>query len=78
MSSKGTPRYTFRVPPTLMQEIRLAIDRRNVYTRDEPWTLTGFVIAALAEKLAKMERSRGGRRIDPEMTDFPVTAHTNP
>ncbi len=78
MSSKGTPRYTFRIPRPLMEEIRLAIARRNVWTRDEPWDLTGFVIAALQEKLAKMERSRGDRKKASDNTDFSVTFHPNP
>lgn len=56
--SKGTDRYTFRLPQELMAAVATTIYRRNLHTDKEPWELSEFVRVAIKEKLAKMERSR--------------------
>lgn len=56
--SKGTDRYTFRLPQDMMAEVAATIYRRNLHTDREPWELSEFVRVAIREKLAKMERSR--------------------
>lgn len=60
--SKGSQIVPIRVPADLMAAMTIAIDRRNAVAAGEPWTRTGFIVTAIREKLAKMERSRGGRR----------------
>jgi hypothetical protein len=57
VSSKGTPIRTFRCQDDLWDQIKEAIERRNQWSRDEPWTLSDFMGAAIREKLAKMARS---------------------
>jgi hypothetical protein len=56
--SRGTERYTFRLPPKLMREVEATRLLRNQNTREEPWTLSDLVRIALAEKVKKMNRSR--------------------
>lgn len=67
MPSKGTPFRTFRLPEALAVEIETTIARRNVHSANPPWSFSGFILAALREKLDKMERSRtqGGRKRRP-------------
>jgi hypothetical protein len=60
--SKGSPIVPVRIPPELLGEVARCIARRNVWSRNEPWTTSGFVIAAIREKLAKMERSRNCKK----------------
>lgn len=63
--SKGTKRFAFRLPPSLIDEMEETISRRNHNAPGEPWTFSDFVRIACREKVAKMERSRGGRRKFP-------------
>lgn len=63
--SKGSPIVPIRIPPDLLGEMERVIAARNVVTRGEPWTRTGFVISAIREKLLKMERSRRGKAVKP-------------
>lgn len=58
MPSKGTARYTFRLPTALVQHVEFTRSHRNNHTRNAPWTLSDFVREALAEKCWKMNRSR--------------------
>lgn len=59
MPSKGTARYTFRLPPELMMEVEATIQLRNEHTTQEEWDLSEFVRVALREKVSKMDRCRG-------------------
>ena len=61
MPSLGTGKILVRVPDALRLQIEDTIKARNLLSSSEPWSLSDFVRIALAEKLAKMERSRGGR-----------------
>lgn len=58
--SKGTKVFSLRIDDELFAAVHAAILKRNLHTRDEDWTFTDFMRAALREKLAKMERSRKG------------------
>lgn len=62
MASKGTPVYTLRIPNELAAEIETTINRRNIYTLNEPWHWSGFVLTAIREKLNHMERSRRAKK----------------
>jgi hypothetical protein len=60
--SKGSPIITLRLPPALLTLVRSAI-ARSEHTRFEgPWDLSSFIVAAIREKLAHMERSNRPRR----------------
>lgn len=56
--SKGTRMKGVRIPPALMQEINETIERRNTWTRREPWKFTGFILQAIRDKIDQMKRSR--------------------
>lgn len=56
--SKGSKIVQFRLPPALEAEVGITIARRNLYRRGRPWDRTGFLLTAIREKIAKMERSR--------------------
>lgn len=62
MSSKGTPRYTFRLPDELLAEIELKLSTLRVFSRSRRWTLSEFIRVACVERLKKMERSNRPRR----------------
>lgn len=59
--SRGTWVTTLRIPDKLRNEMYLTIEQRNLFTRGEPWTTTGFILSAIREKIDKMSRSRRGR-----------------
>jgi len=60
--AKGSPIIPVRIPADLLGAIDRQIESRNAVAHGEPWTRSAFIVAALREKLAKMERSRSGRR----------------
>ncbi len=59
--SKGTPIRHFRMLDSEWQEMLDTIELRNLFTREEHWDKSAFITLAIREKIAKMERSRGGR-----------------
>jgi metal-responsive CopG/Arc/MetJ family transcriptional regulator len=59
--SKGTRVYPVRLPADLVAEVELTVQRRNLMSREEPWTFSDFLRIALREKVCKMERSRKPR-----------------
>jgi len=59
--SKGTKTYAVRLPVDLVLQIGETVERRNLWTREEEWTLSDFIRIALEEKVRKMERSRTAR-----------------
>ncbi len=59
--SKGTTRYTVRLPDDLMTQVATTIYRRNLHSDREPWDLSAFLRVAIREKLLKMERCRKRR-----------------
>ena len=60
--SIGSPRMTVRIPADLLAAVDRQVESRNAVAHGEPWTRSAFIVAALREKLAKMQRSRTGRR----------------
>ena len=60
--SKGTTIYTMRIPDELIAQVEGTMSRLNHYRRDEPLTRSAFFLAAIREKLHKMERSRRSKK----------------
>jgi hypothetical protein len=62
--SKGTRIFPVRLPTDLIDEVRLTIDRRNLWSAAEPWNLSDFIRVCLTREMQKMRRSRrkGKRR----------------
>lgn len=59
--SRGTEIYTVRIPTTLSEKLVSTIARRNLGSKEQPWTTSDFIRIAIAEKILKMERGRGVR-----------------
>lgn len=59
---KGSPVIPIRFPVDLLAVVDQEVSRSADYRTDGPWTRSSFVLAAVREKLAKMERSRKWRR----------------
>lgn len=55
--SKGSPVVQIRVPADLLEQVLVSIARCNVNRQQEPYTLSGWVLAAIRERLAKHRRS---------------------
>lgn len=60
--SKGRRILTFRISEEMHGDVIRLVERRNSTTREEPWTMTDFVLRAIAEKIAHVERSRAPKR----------------
>lgn len=60
--SKGSPVIPLRIPQTLLNEMEIVIAQRNTLTLNEPWSRSSFIVAAIREKLAHMERSRSKKK----------------
>lgn len=58
MSSRGTPIRTFRCAEELWDDLQECIARRNMWSREQPWSASDFIGLAIKEKIAKMGRSR--------------------
>lgn len=56
--SAGSPICPIRIPAALLAEIERVIENANERRKGEPWTRTAFILTAIREKVAKMERSR--------------------
>lgn len=56
--SKGHPRITLRVDQEDLEEIGLFLGSHNARTREAPWSVSDFIRAAIAEKIAHLIRSR--------------------
>jgi hypothetical protein len=59
---KGTPKIVFRLDVETAELMRQTLERRNMWTRDEEWTVSDFIRVAVREKCAKMRRCRACRR----------------
>lgn len=59
--NKASRYVPIRIPMDVWDEMELTIRRAEQYRRDEPWNTTTFIITAIREKLAKMDRSRRSR-----------------
>lgn len=60
--SKGSPIVPIRIPAELLALVDEQIASSNTRRGDEPWTRSAFIIAAIKEKLDKMERSRKSKK----------------
>ncbi len=68
--SKGSPIVPIRVPSDLLARIDQQIADSNPRRSAEPWTRSAFILSAVAEKLAKMERGRKTQRlVSPRAVD---------
>jgi len=68
--SRGTPIRHFRMIDSEWREMLDTIRLRNLHTREEEWDKTAFITLAIREKVAKMERSRGGRKASVCLADL--------
>lgn len=60
--TEGNPKLLVRVSREMRDQIKEAIRRRNLRSRDEPWDMSAFIRVAIRDKLHHMERSRGRKR----------------
>jgi hypothetical protein len=67
MPSKGTPRRSFRMSDDAFEQMLETIERRNVWTKEAPWSVSDFIGIAIADKIRKMSRS--GKREVPQLED---------
>jgi uncharacterized protein YifN (PemK superfamily) len=58
MPSKGNPVIHTRISHELHAEMMDQIQLSNMTRRESPWTVAEWVEQAIAEKIAKMKRSR--------------------
>jgi len=63
--SKGSQIVPVRIPLPMLVDMDQQIEKRNATARGEPWTVSEFIRSAIADKLAKMGRSRAasGKRL---------------
>lgn len=59
--AKGSPIVPVRVPEDTLKEIDDAVERSQTHRKKGGHTRTSFILEAVAEKFAKMERSRKWR-----------------
>lgn len=58
----GNPTVSVRLPPELTAEIDRIILRSADKREAGPWTRHSFIVAAIRDKLAHMERGRRSRK----------------
>lgn len=72
---RGTKITTLRIPAELRKRIEAAMISANRTRKDQPYTTTAWIIAALMEKLDHLQRSRRPKRdlvsCQPDMYDPP-------
>jgi hypothetical protein len=56
--SRGSRIIPLRVKPELLARMQQTIERRNAITREAPWSMTDFVLAAVKDKLLHLDRAR--------------------
>lgn len=61
MSTRGTRITPLRLKPDLVAQIKAAYAAANLTRREEPYNLTSWIVQAITEKLAKLERGRKPR-----------------
>lgn len=62
MQRKNSEYVPIRIPLWLAGKMDLELKRRENHPLYPPWTRTGFILAAIREKIDKMRRSRSCRR----------------
>lgn len=68
--SKGTKVVTFRLDADRERRINLEIAFRLNHPTAEPFTFTSFILKAIDEKIAHMERSRKRKRKKAHETPY--------
>lgn len=56
--NRGSPLVALRIPKQLLQQIDKQIESCNRTRREEPYTRSSFIIAALVERFEKYGRAR--------------------
>lgn len=56
--SKGSPIVKFRIPYEAHLEMMLTIKRLNRKRKEEPFTVSSFLMSCLVERLDKLDRGR--------------------
>lgn len=60
--SQGSKIVPVRMPPALLAEIQIAVDRHNQFTLGEPLTVSEWIRRAVVRDIAHSVRSRQSRR----------------
>lgn len=68
--SKGTPVTCVRVPTRLMQRVHDYLEARKALACVVEWTVSDFIVVAVAEKLDKIRRGQKRSRRVLEQTDI--------
>lgn len=63
--SAGTQVYTLRLDNGTVIEIRCALARANKFRKAAPYDFSGWIRAAIQEKLAKGKRGRAKKTLTP-------------
>jgi TPP-dependent pyruvate/acetoin dehydrogenase alpha subunit len=72
-SYRGSRIMTVRMDDDTIARIQAQVDRSVTYSKDEPYTIGGWIKKAVAEKLAHLERSKKPSKRDiqrRQMRDF--------
>jgi hypothetical protein len=56
--SKGSPKIILRIPEELIDQIKDCVESANATRKDEPYDVSSWIRAAIAEKIAHTMRSR--------------------
>jgi len=59
--SKGNPRVTIRIDPALLSALEAELASQRQYGVIHDWDVSGFIIAAIREKIQRRVKSRAKR-----------------
>jgi len=72
--SRGTPHISLRIAPDVLAGIDQAVDLLRKTKGDDEYNRTAFIMHAIEEKLAKLERGRrSNRKARPADADTPAS-----
>jgi hypothetical protein len=60
--SKGSKIVGVRVPPIFLAACEAAIARANRTTKEEPYTMSSWILAAMSRQLQHLSRSEASRK----------------
>lgn len=63
--SNASPTTTLRIPVAIEAQMEAAIDSANYHSRIEPYTKSSWILHAIREKLAKIQRGKKGKKNAP-------------
>lgn len=61
--SQGSPRIILRLPVETVERIEALIERANLRTTVEPYTVSSWIRKAIMEKVAHLDRTEGTKAI---------------